>query len=77
MPLEGERWIEPLGRVDRPNQEGPLINARWVSPGYFETTRQKLIAGRFFEDRDRNLNSSYYLFPRRPSSAPSKVRSAH
>jgi predicted permease len=57
MPLEGERWIEPLARVDRPNQEGPLINARWVSPGYFETTRQKLIAGRFFEDRDRNLNS--------------------
>src|SRR5262249_33570989 len=57
MPLEGERWIEFLQRVDRPNQEGPLVNARWVSPGYFETTRQKLVAGRFFEERDRNLNS--------------------
>src|SRR5262249_33550783 len=57
MPLEGERWIEFLARVDRPNQEGPLVNARWVSPGYFETTRQKLVAGRFFEERDRNLNS--------------------
>ena len=57
MPLEGERWIEFLQRVDRPNQEGPLVNARWVSPGYFEATRQKLVAGRFFEERDRNLNS--------------------
>jgi len=26
-----------------------------VSPGYFETTRQTLTAGRFFEERDRNL----------------------
>src|SRR5688572_20818527 len=57
MPLEGERWIEFVGRVDRPNQEGPLINLRWVSQGYFETTRQRIIAGRFFEERDRNLNS--------------------
>jgi predicted permease len=57
MPLEGERWIEPLQRVDRPNQEGPLVNARWASPGYFEATGQKLIAGRFFEERDRNLDN--------------------
>ncbi|HWB98849.1 MAG TPA: FtsX-like permease family protein, partial [Bryobacteraceae bacterium] len=56
MPLEGESWIEFLRRVDRPNQEGPLVNARWVSPGYFEATRQKLLAGRFFEERDRNVN---------------------
>ncbi|HEY2981486.1 MAG TPA: FtsX-like permease family protein, partial [Anaerolineales bacterium] len=57
MPLEGERWLEFLRRVDRPNQEGPLVNARWVSPGYFEATDQKLVAGRFFEERDRNLNN--------------------
>jgi predicted permease len=57
MPFEGERWIEPLQRVDRPNQEGPLVNARWASPGYFEATGQKLVAGRFFEDRDRNLST--------------------
>ncbi|MGH9632891.1 MAG: FtsX-like permease family protein, partial [Bryobacteraceae bacterium] len=57
MPLEGERWIESLRRLDRPNPEGPLVNARWVSPGYFEDTRQRLIAGRFFEERDRNLDS--------------------
>lgn len=57
MPLEGESWLEGLERVDRPNQEAPLINLRWVSPGYFETMRERLIAGRFFEERDRNLSS--------------------
>ena len=57
MPLEGESWIESLQRADRPDQEGPLINLRWVSPGYFEAMRHRLVAGRFFEERDRNLNS--------------------
>ena len=56
MPLEGESWIEGLQRVDLPRQE-TLINLRWASPGYFEGMREKLIAGRFFEERDRNLNS--------------------
>jgi len=56
MPLEGESWIEGLQRVDLPRQE-TLINLRWVSPGYFEGMREKLIAGRFFEERDRSLNS--------------------
>ncbi len=58
MPLEGESWIEPIQRVDRPHLEAPLLNLRWVSPGYFETMREKLVAGRFFEDRDRNLSSA-------------------
>ena len=57
MPLEGETWIDSLRRVDRPDQRAPELNLRWVSPGYFETTRQRLIAGRFFAERDRNLNS--------------------
>jgi len=57
MPLEGETWIDSLKRVNRPDQRAPEINLRWVSPGYFETTRQTLTAGRFFEERDRNLNS--------------------
>lgn len=57
MPLDGESWIEPLRRLDRRNQESPLVNARWVSPGYFEATRQRLIAGRLLEERDRNLDS--------------------
>lgn len=57
MPLEGGSWIEYAQRADRPDQQGPPVNARWVSPGYFQATRQKLVAGRFFEERDRNLNS--------------------
>jgi predicted permease len=57
MPLEGESWIEGMERLDRPNQESPLFNLRWVSPGYFETMREKLVAGRFFEENDRNLSS--------------------
>jgi len=57
MPLDGESWIEPVQRVDKSNLETPLINLRWVSPGYFETIRQRLVAGRFFEERDRNLNN--------------------
>jgi predicted permease len=58
MPLGGESWIEPVQRVDKPGLESPLINFRWVSPGYFETTRQRLVAGRFFEERDRNLSTA-------------------
>jgi len=57
MPLDGESWNEPVQRVDKPNLETPLINLRWVSPGYFESTRQQLLAGRFFEERDRNLSN--------------------
>lgn len=57
MPLDGESWIESVQRTDKPNLETPLINLRWVSPGYFETTRQRLLAGRFFEERDRNLSN--------------------
>lgn len=57
MPLDGESWIESVQRLDKPDQDTPLINLRWVSPGYFETTRQRLLAGRFFEERDRNLSS--------------------
>jgi predicted permease len=57
MPLEGESWIEGLQRLDRPNQESPLFNLRWVSPGYFETMQERLVAGRFLEESDRNLSS--------------------
>jgi predicted permease len=58
MPLDGENWVDSAQRVDRPNQEAPLVNLRWASPQYFETMRAKLLAGRFLEERDRNLNSA-------------------
>jgi hypothetical protein len=66
MPLEGESWIEGLQRVDLPRQE-TLINLRWVSPGYFEGMREKLIAGRFFEERDRNRRRGQSTLPGRES----------
>jgi hypothetical protein len=56
MPLEGETWIEGIQRVDGPKRES-LINLRWASPGYFETLKERLVAGRFLKERDRNLNS--------------------
>ncbi|MBV8906628.1 MAG: ABC transporter permease, partial [Acidobacteriia bacterium] len=58
MPLGGESWIEAVQRIDRPRLETPLINFRWVSPGYFEATKQKLVAGRFFEERDRQMSNT-------------------
>ena len=57
MPLEGESWLEGLQRVDGPNRQDLLINLRWASPGYFETMGQKLVAGRFLEERDRSAAS--------------------
>jgi predicted permease len=58
MPLEGESWIDSIRRADRPEGNAPLANLRWVSPGYFETIREPLVAGRLFENRDRNLESA-------------------
>jgi predicted permease len=57
MPLEGGMWIENIRRIDAPRRNEPLINLRWISSGYFETMREKRIAGRFFGERDRNLSS--------------------
>lgn len=57
MPLEGETWIEGVQRVDKRGAES-LVNMRWASPGYFETLRERLVAGRFFEERDGKLNGA-------------------
>jgi len=51
-----------VDRVCNAGRQAPAGDAAdqssWASPGYFETTGQKLIAGRFLEERDRTLNSA-------------------
>lgn len=56
MPLEGETWINSVRRTDMSGRE-TLVNQRWVSPGFFQTLGERLVAGRFIEERDRKLNS--------------------
>ncbi len=58
MPLEGETWIESIRRPDKPVEHPPLWNLRWVSAGYFQLMRERLVAGRFFEERDRDTNNA-------------------
>lgn len=58
MPLEGESWIEGIFRPDRHLDHNPLWNLRWVSSEYFQVVRERLIAGRFFEERDRDTNNA-------------------
>ncbi len=58
MPLEGETWIDGIRRPDKHVDHPPLWNMRWVSPQYFELMRERLVAGRFFEERDRDTNNA-------------------
>lgn len=56
MPLEGETHIDRIQRLDGPKRDA-LLNLRWASPEYFATLRERLLAGRFLEGRDRNRNN--------------------
>lgn len=53
MPLEGDSWIDGLQRKDGREKGEQPVNLRFVSPGYFETLAHRLVAGRFFEEADR------------------------
>lgn len=54
-PLTGETWVDNLFRPDHPVPHGkePMINVRWINPGYLLTMQGPLVAGRNIADTDR------------------------
>jgi predicted permease len=54
LPLTNDRWLDMmlLPGDARPIFQLPSEHFRWVSPGYFETIRLPLIAGRFLTASD-------------------------
>jgi len=55
LPLEGETQVDVLSleHDPRPELERPLVNLRYVSPGYFETLGTPIVGGRAFSEADR------------------------
>ncbi len=55
MPMTGETWVDGLKRPDHPlpDAEVPLVNVRFVSPGYVPTMGISLLGGRNFTNGDR------------------------
>jgi predicted permease len=54
LPLSGDHWIDMIRLVgeSRPFFQVPSEHFRWVSPGYFETIRLPLVAGRYLSASD-------------------------
>jgi predicted permease len=54
-PLTGENWVDNLYRPDHPVPAGrePMINVRWIGPGYLPTMQSPLVAGRNIAASDR------------------------
>jgi putative ABC transport system permease protein len=76
MPLEGQTWTDGIRRPDKPVTHPPLWNMRWVSPQYFEVVRERLVAGRFFEERDRDSNNAVISESSAKAGWPGETRSA-
>lgn len=55
LPLTGDVSVDGLARPDHPVPEGqrPMVNRRFISPGYFRTMEIPLVAGRDFSEEDR------------------------
>jgi putative ABC transport system permease protein len=56
LPLTGETWVDPIGRVENPVPEDqrPQANYRFVGPAYFQALAMPVLKGRPFDDRDRS-----------------------
>jgi macrolide transport system ATP-binding/permease protein len=55
LPLDGDRWSDLVTKTGdtRPAWQRPGAHFRWITPGYMETLRVPLLAGRFFTEADR------------------------
>jgi len=55
LPTRGEAWIDPIALEGdtRPPLERPMVNNRYISPGYFRAMNTTVRHGRAFEERDR------------------------
>jgi predicted permease len=58
MLLTGESWIDGVVPVGKTNNQSPLANYRWISPGYFTTLQQRIIEGRALDEHDRTLKNA-------------------
>jgi len=57
LPLRGEDWLDSLVNPDVPRRaddEAPIANFRFVTPGYFEAMGIRLIEGRYLNASDKN-----------------------
>jgi putative ABC transport system permease protein len=56
IPLSGDMGVDGLVRPDHPVPAGqiPMANRRFTSPGYFDAMEIPLLAGRDFNQRDRD-----------------------
>lgn len=70
MPLTGDSNVEGLHRTDHPVPDGevPMVNRRFISPGYFDVMRIPLISGRDFNERDRE-NSRVVILSEKAAKA--------
>jgi predicted permease len=60
LPLDGDFWID-MARIQgdaRPFMQLPTEHFRWISPGYFETLRLPLVAGRYLTSSDEGKNDA-------------------
>lgn len=55
LPLDGSGWTDLITKTGdtRPRWQRPGGHFRWITPGYMESLRMPLLAGRFFTEADR------------------------
>lgn len=58
LPLDGDNWIDMIraNGDTRPPMQLPTQHFRFVSPGYLETVRLPLVAGRYLSSSDEGKN---------------------